>query len=208
MNRVIRTAAVIAAASVLLCSAAVLRAETAPEPSIVSNSWQLSFKYSFPRVIAVRLPDENKPQLYWYVTYTVTNETGADQLFIPDMVMLTDHGDLMTANEHISPVVFRAIKNYVADPLLESPTQVIGKILQGPDNARTSVAIWPVPDHDVDMVRIFFGGLSGETHEVTDSTGQKHELHKTLMAEFDCPGDNTHVVQKPFIKKKQEWVVR
>lgn len=185
------------------------RAETAPEPDVVSGSWQLSVKYAAPRVISVRLPTEDHARLYWYMTYTVTNETGEDQMFIPDLWLLTDGGDLMQANRGVAPTVFKSIKTYLDNPLLESPTQIVGKILQGKDNARDGVAIWPVPDHDVDMLRIFFGGLSGEVHEVTDAnTGEKHLLRKTLMVEFQTPGDRAHLAGKPYLKKKQDWVVR
>jgi hypothetical protein len=185
------------------------RAETAPQPDVVSSSWQLSVQFATPRVISVRLPTEDHARFYWYMTYTVTNGTGEDQMFIPDIWLLTDGGDLMQANRGVAPTVFKAIKTYLDNPLLESPTQIVGKILQGKDNARDGVAIWPVPDHDVDMLRIFFGGLSGEVHEVADpNTGEKHLLRKTLMVEFQTPGDRAHLASKPYLKKKQDWVVR
>ncbi|QNN21416.1 hypothetical protein HED60_03720 [Planctomycetales bacterium ZRK34] len=184
-------------------------AETAPQPNVVSSAWQLSVKFDAPRVISYRLPSDDQPRLYLYMTYTVANETGEDQMFIPDLWLLTDGGDLLQANRGVAPSVFKAIKKYLDNPLLESPTQIVGKILQGKDNARDGVAIWPVPDHDVDMLRIFFGGLSGEVHEVTDAnTGEKHLLRKTLMVEYQAPGDRAHMAIKPFIKKKQDWVVR
>jgi len=184
-------------------------AGTAPEPDVVPSSWELHFQYAKPRIISVTPPGEKDPQLFWYVTYTVTNETGEDQLFIPEIWLLTDGGDLMQANRKVPPAVFRAVKDYLGNPLLESPTQIVGKILQGEDNARDGVAMWPVPGHDVDVMRIFFGGLSGETHEVKDpGTGETRVLRKTLMVEFHAPGDASHIRDKQYIKKSQDWVVR
>ncbi|MBI1369297.1 MAG: hypothetical protein GC162_11675 [Planctomycetes bacterium] len=181
----------------------------APEPDVVPSSWELGFKYHTPAVISVRLPGEDKPRLYWYMTYTVTNGTGEDQLFVPDAVLLTDAGDLMQANRSVPPTVFKAIKSHLDNPLLESPTQIIGKLLQGPDNAKDGVFIWELPNHDVDHLTFFIGGLSGETHEVKDeATGDVHLLRKTLMVEYQSPGDESHAEIKPFIKKGQDWVVR
>jgi hypothetical protein len=157
----------------------------------------------------VRLPGEDHPKLYYYMTYSVANRTGEDQLFVPDVWMFTDAGDLMQANRGVAPAVFRAIKQHAQNPLLEEPMKIVGKILQGKDNARDGVVMWQVPDHDVDSVRIFIGGLSGETHEITDpATGETKLLRKTLMLEYHSPGDRTHVRVKPFVLKDTQWVVR
>ena len=131
--------------------------------------------------------------------------------------------------------------------------------LQGEDNARESVAIWPAPKHDVNNISIFIGGLSGETHRMykvtdggdtplkpglfiavkrlNDENGKINSindsikninpdateadlkkvaqveklpvvLRKTLMLQYHTPGDETHTGVKPFVFKKQEWVIR
>ena len=49
----------------------------------------------------------------------------------------------------------------------------VGRILQGEDNARESVVVWPASEHDVDAFEVFISGLSGETAVVMDPvTGQ------------------------------------
>src|SRR2546423_1628632 len=69
-----------------------------PEPSLIPTSWRLTIKYKHPAAIAVRLPGEGSPTMYWYFTYTVTNNTGADQTFVPEITLMTEAGDLIRAN--------------------------------------------------------------------------------------------------------------
>jgi len=180
-----------------------------PEPRIVTDSWALDFEHDKPAVIEVTPPGQQRSALYWYMTYTVRNGTGAEQLFIPDVWMMTDAGDLVQANRRIPPAVFKTIKKRERNPLLESPVAVVGRLLQGEDNARDGVVIWKVPEHDVDVVRIFFAGLSGETHQVTDPvTGDQRLLRKTLMITYGTPGDAAHQALKPFVFEDERWIVR
>ena len=180
-----------------------------PEPNIVQSSWQLDVKYDHPRVINVRLPGQTTTTVYWFVTYTVTNNSGADQNFIPELTLLTDAGDLVRGNRNIPPTVFRQLKEELKNPLLRGPSEVVGKILQGPDNAIDGIAIWQMPDHDVDSVTLFFGGLSGETHKVENPvTNETTLLRRTLKMEYQTPGSLERQSRKPWIFKGQEWVVR
>lgn len=199
-----------AAAGALLVLALIgSKAGAYPEPQVVSGSWQLDYEIEKPQTISVQLPDRDEPTLYWYMPYTVINETGEDRLFVPDVWLMSDAGDLMQGNRKVPPEVFRAIKKREDDPLLMSPVDVVGRLLQGEDHARQSVVIWRVPEHDVDMVRIFFGGLSGETHEVQDpQTGETRLLRKTLMIEYKTPGDAAHRARQPFIHRETRWVIR
>lgn len=183
--------------------------ERAPEPDIVPSSWELDFNHSKPSVISVTLPGEDEKQHYWYLTYTVTNRTDSDQYFVPEFTMVTDAGDVIDANRRIAPYVVKAIQNYEGNPLLERPTAIIGRLLQGEDNARDGVAIWRMPDHNVRNVRIFVAGLSGELHVIEDpSTGEERTLRKSRMIEYDLPGSGEHMRRKEFIHRESEWVVR
>ncbi len=151
-----------------LASAAWLSTAVAdvPEPDIVTDQWQLDLSYRELNIIPIRRQLEAEPQYFYYMVFKVTNKTGSDRLFAPDIWMMTDAGDLMLSNSEVPSAVFRAIKARVKNPLLEAPSQVVGKLLQGSDNARESVAIWPAPKHDVNDIRVFVGGLSGETHRM------------------------------------------
>jgi hypothetical protein len=185
------------------------RAGAFPQPTLVPTSWQLDIKYNAPAAIAVRLPGETVPTLYWYFTYTVTNNTGAEQNFVPEIALLTDAGDLLSANRNIPPRVFSTVKKELRNPLLRSPTEVVGRVLQGPDYAVDGIAIWPMPLHDVDRVSIFFRGLSGEAYEVPDpKTDEVHLLRRTLMIEYQTPGSVERQPRKPWLFKDEKWVVR
>lgn len=180
-----------------------------PEPNVVTTSWQLEFKHEHPRAMQVRLPGEQDPRTYWYMVYTVTNNSGEEQNFVPVITLLSDAGDFVSAQKGIPPVVFTTLKQRLRNPLLTNPTQVVGRILQGADNAIDGVAIWSMPDHDVNHVSIFFEGLSGETHVIKDPrTGDDKLLRKTLHLQYDTPGSVERQPEKPWIFNDLRWVVR
>jgi hypothetical protein len=132
------------------------------EASVVPRGWQLDFTHDRPRTLAVTLAD-GSVRWFWYMAYKVVNNTGDDRLFIPEFTIATDAGDILTAGQNVPASVWPAVARKLNNALLESPSQIVGKILQGEDYARESVAVWPVPAHDVDEMSLFVGGISGET---------------------------------------------
>ena len=135
-------------------------AQAYPKPALVSEAWHLDFECDAPRTLAVT--DENgDTRWYWYLTYRVENNTGHDQLFIPEVTILTDHGQVVITDVDVPSKVFQKIKQQLRHPLLERPSKIIGKILQGPDHAKDGVAIWAVSQEDVDAFTLFFSGISG-----------------------------------------------
>jgi len=181
----------------------------APEPRLVSPSWQFEFDYEKPRLILVDLPGKVEKQYYWYLPYTVTNRTGEDRLFIPAVAVMSNTGKIMTAGRKVSPAVFRAIKRHERNPLLQSPVDAIGKLLQGEDNAKDSVAIWPASEGDVDRYDLFIGGLSGETVVVKNpETDEMVVLRKSLHLRFVTPGTPAELIGQPIEKVDEEWVMR
>lgn len=179
-----------------------------PQPRIVTDSWQLDFDYEMPRVITVATEPGQPPRTFWYLPYTVTNDTGADQMFIPDVRILTNTGELITAGRDVPPVVFKAIEAEQRNPLLVSPIEVIGRLLQGEDNAKDSVAVWAAPEADVDAVTVLIKGLSGETTVVKNpETGEDVVLRKTLKLEFATPG-GTAPGTRPVRFLDSDWVMQ
>ena len=184
-------------------------AEGYPEPKIVQDTWQMDVTYGEPKMISVGLPGEQGKRLYGYITYTVTNRTGADQLFVPEFLVVTDAGDVIEGNRGVNPAVYRAIAARERNPLMQEPASAVGRLLQGKDQARDSVVIWEIPSHDVDEVRVYFAGLSGETHIVADPAGGEDKvLRKNLMLVYDTPGDASHRSDVPYNLKSASWVVR
>lgn len=190
-------------------TASLAEVERAPRPSIVPQSWELDFNYNTPRLISVRLPGEDRVQHYWYMTYTVTNRTGDERYFVPEFTMVTDGGDILGANRSIPPRVVQAIQSREGNPLLERPIDVVGRLLQGEDNARDSMAIWRMPEENVRHARIFVAGLSGEIHILADpETEEEITLRKTLMLEYRLPGSGEHMTRKAFRFEEEDWVMR
>ena len=201
------------------------KASTYPKPLTVPIQWQLEVELGDLRPIAVRLPDKKQDQVFWYLRYTVTNRSGEDRAFVPEVILYTDTGETIRSGKQTPMVVFDKIKALYNDPLMKTPTAMTGKLLQGEDNAKSSVAIWPDFDPNAGKVNIFFGGLSGETVSVNlpapitvvepDWRGQEHTvtkdkllLVKTLELQYDIPGEKAarrHLAPR-FVK--QQWVMR
>ena len=183
-------------------------ASAAPEPKIVPSAYQLDFKYNKPLAVALKT-DKGDIQWFWYLKYTVTNHTGKDQLYIPDVAVSYDDGAIVQAGKDIPASVFKIIKHKEQNPLLQSPLQVVGKMLQGEDFAKTSVVIWPHFGPHVKEMRIFFSGLSGETTQI-QVKDQKEPilLRKTRMLIYEVPGTNTHPQDQVIKPKADTWIMR
>lgn len=138
-------------------------AQTAPQPNEAQVAWQLEIDYQTPQPILVKLPGESRPRLYWYMLFTVTNRTGEDRIFAPEIVLYTQTGKMVRAGEGVNPVAFDHIKRLHNNPLLTDLIGMTGKLLQGQDNAKDGVAIFRDFDPEAAQFDIFFGGLSGET---------------------------------------------
>jgi len=185
--------ALIACLVLALISAAALswnqQATAAPRPQIVSTSWNLDFEFDMPSPIAVKGVD-GQVRWYWYITYTVSNNSGSERDFVPEFTVANDRGQIITAGRGVPSVVFVKIKELLGDPLLESPVEVVGRLLQGDDFAKRSVIVWPASYQDVDELRVFVSGLSGETAKFPNPlTGEPVFVRRTRMMTFATPGD-------------------
>jgi hypothetical protein len=197
----------------------------APEPSQVPFSWELDFEYKTPQAIRIQLPGEKSPKTFWYMVYTVTNHTGADQTFVPEFVLYTQTGQLLRSGTGVPFTAYEQIKKTVNNPLLQESTAVIGKLLQGNDNAKTSVAIWPDFDQQAGVFDVFVGGLSGEMTEITlpeaievtqtDVSGKQNKvaktsmvLNKTLDLCYSVPGEASNRANVTPSLTQKSWVMR
>jgi hypothetical protein len=198
-----------------------------PKPSVVPVSWDLDFKAQELRSIMVTLPGEAKPKKFWYLQYTIINNTKADQVFVPEMVIYTDTGQVLDAGNKVPTPVFTAIQKRVNNPLLMESVGITGKILQGEDNAKDGVAIWRDIDPEARAFDIFIGGLSGERVKVETPTGAEAPktlgepttsapttqggyvfLSKTLQYHYTLPGDPTKRDSNMPKLESTDWVMR
>jgi len=179
-----------------------------PTPDPLDGDWRFDFNFEPPDQIAVPTLDGTR-RAFWYMTYTVTNDTGAERIFLPEITIATDQGDIVTAGAEVPVAVFNAIKDREENPLLESAVSITGRILQGEDHARDGVAIWPVFEHDVDHMDIFVAGLSGETHVVRNPvTDEKVIMLRTLLIRCELPGTPPPGATEKVSDVSTQWVVR
>lgn len=190
-----------------------------PVAPVVPEAWLLDFKYRDIRKITVDIPGEGRKSFY-YMVYTVTNNTGQDIYFKPEFTIVTDKFEVIPALLDVDPAVFKAIERLYKPlyPWLEHPVRIIGPILQGRDNARDSVAIWPDPGGDIKSFDVYIAGLSGEITKVknplykkdsTDKSGPEYfVLRRTLKIHYILLSDTQKNGRREIIKKDESWVMR
>ncbi len=209
-------------------------ASAAPVPSLAPKSWELKFEYSDPQTITVQLPGEDKPKTYWYVLYTVTNNAGREVQFLPKFDLMTNKMQVIRGDPGVHPNVFQAIKQLHrrTHPFLVEPVKVMGRLLQGPDNAKSSVAIFPQFSVRANRFTIFVAGLSGETVLVENPNYQRGQpeyettklpngaeitkpvnpkfftLRKTLALRYILPGDEQTRATAQVGRLGKEWIMR
>ena len=172
------------AALTVLAAAGPVRAY--PTPAVVPYRWEVHFRPGDLRLYVD--PLEGRP--YWYFAYTVTNRTGADQIWAPTLVLFTDAGEILASGEGVSGRVEEGIRDLLRNPLLETQNEVIGDLLQGREFAKDGLAVWPARELDVNEISLFVGGLSGETASVRNPlTGENLILRKTLQRDYLIRGD-------------------
>ncbi|MFH0980225.1 MAG: hypothetical protein V2A79_01635 [Planctomycetota bacterium] len=193
----------------------------APQPGLVRLSWELEFEFYDPARIAVTLPGDKVPTTFWYMIYTVTNQSGREVDFYPQFDLVTDTLRVVHGGDHVSPTVFDAIRERHRKqlPFLVPPLKASGKLLQGTDNARASVAIFRDFDPEASQFTIYAAGLSGEVVRVpnpafdaarpqAEQNLQFFTLRKTLAIRYDIPGDLKTRKQAAPIRTGREWVMR
>ncbi|MFO0973838.1 MAG: hypothetical protein U1A27_10425 [Phycisphaerae bacterium] len=244
MNRQLCRHALLLVAASLLLPCAVGRAQ--PRPSITPVRWELTFQpFDLQQIsVATRGGTRN----FWYLPYRVVNNSGDDVDFLPLIervgeidselppdaaVRRPDVAARMIVQPAIiggDPAIFRAIKQRLSrtHPLLLSPIEVIGRIRQGLDNARESVAIFEELDPRVNRFTLYVGGLSGERQILpnplfrarsappagsdgaaeTPAQAQVFVVQKTLALPYTLPGDvNTRRYAVPALGRL-DWVMR
>jgi hypothetical protein len=217
MTRILRSLTVATALAALSGVVAL----AVPKPSPFPKSWELKFRCDAPKRIMVTLPDRKTPQAFWYMTFTVANETNDEQQFLPTFDLLAADGSILRSDRGVPTAVFDAIKAREKDKFLEPLTKITGRLLRGADQARDGVAIWPEPDRKMGKFSVFVAGLCGECefYRVVNGEYEKVEkiemdadgkpkeelilLRKTLQLNYEAAGDTDKA--EPL---GQEWVMR
>ena len=185
-----------------------------PKPSPFPVAWELTFEHGEPRRVVVPGPN-GVPRAYWYMTYSVTNKSDREQVFLPRFELLTREGKVVESDRNIPAAVFAKIKQREGNQFLEPFTSIGGTLRVGEDEAKDGVAIWEEPLLRMGDFTIFVSGLSGETITMKDSSGAEVKgvdgkpiiLRKTLQLDYSLPGDERadDALVKPV---GEQWVMR
>ncbi|MHC4063725.1 MAG: hypothetical protein ACYSUI_04395 [Planctomycetota bacterium] len=193
----------------------------APEPSLSPQSWELDFEFRDPTRITLTLPGDSQPTTFWYLLYSVTNNTGDEIEFYPSFHLVTDTLQVVEGGSNISPRVYEAIRarHKKEHPFMVDPPAVFGLLKQGEDNRLTSAAVFRNFDPEASHFTIYVGGLSGELARLSnpafdplkaesDKNSRSFVLRKTLAIEYDLPGDSRTRARAVPTRVKRDWVMR
>jgi hypothetical protein len=195
--------------------------QAAPKPDKASKTWQLDCHFYDPERMVITLPGDSEPTTFWYLLYTVTNDTGQDVDFYPAFELVTNTCQVVRGGDRIHPLVVDAIRvrhkkqyTFFVDPL-----KATGRLLQGEDNARTSAAVFRNFDPAADRFTIYAAGLSGEVVRLrnpafdadapeSETNSRFFTLRKSLGITYDLPGDPKTRKLATATRVKMEWVMR
>ncbi len=193
----------------------------APMPKIASATWQLDFAFDDPQRITLKGPGDSEPATYWYVLFSVTNNTGRDLHYYPSFRLVTDALQVVEGGADIAPHVYGAIfdRHRSQSPYITEPSRITGALLQGEENARTSVAVFRMFDANASKFTIYVSGLSGDVERVSnpdfdltrpesDANIRFFMLRRTLAIDYGLPGDAEARFKATPMRRSRRWVMR
>lgn len=190
-----------------------------PEPAVVQgpDQWTLDMTFEHPQQITVKLSGRPRPQRFWYLIATITNNAGHDVDFYPRFELMTDQFQIIQAQKQVPNEVFGKIKlrHQSKYPFLESLERTRNRVLQGPDYTKDIAIIWPDFDPQVKSVKIFLTGLSNETAAIAHPVArdENHKplrvvLAKTLELSYAIGGSPARRDNSQMSFKNKRWVMR
>lgn len=180
----------------------------APEPEAVPRRWQLRFQPGDLRVAVIETPGAG-PRSYLYMTYKVVNNSGDDRDFSPWFELATDNGQIVRAGRDVPHAVVQELLRKVDNPFLQDDLSIQGRLLQGEENAREGLVVWPVADMTAGEYTVFAMGFSGETKTVIKpDSGKEHVLRKALMLVHEGTGRLDPTTGRPLHRKAERWILR
>jgi hypothetical protein len=195
-------------------------AQAYPKPSAYPVSWELKFEYQTPKRIVIQQAGADKPQAYWYMTYTVTNLGHSGVNFLPVFEMMTEDGTVTRSDKDIPQVVYDEIRVRERDKHIETVNQIAGTVRTGEDQARDGMAVWPEPKDFGGRFQIFVSGLSGEGQILKDDKGNRVEhtnkdgkkepvvLWKTFRIQYQLFGEDRRPGHENVERLAEEWIMR
>ena len=158
--------------------------------------WALDFKHTDLRYVTVGA------KVYAYMTYEVTNKSGAERKFFPIFRVETETQQItyaMAAPEVAAAVRAKQRHNYL------DVDQISVAIADG--ETRIGVAIFRDLDPEADRVKVYVTGLT-DNYRYQDEDNRKGFQRMMWKIEWYRPGDAANRVQSPVQTVADEWYWR
>jgi len=196
-------------------------AVAAPKSESLATAWRLDVKFHDPQRVTLRFPGDQHPSTFWYMLYQVTNNTGQEVGFYPSFRLVTDTLQVVVGGADIPPSVYDAItaRHKGEFPFLAPPARVTGRLLQGEENARASVAVFRPFDREANSFTVYASGFSGEIQrspnpafdtkqKESESNPRSFILRRTLAIIYALPGAPEKRWWAKPVRRTREWVMR
>ena len=87
---------------------------------------------------------------------------------------------------------------------------IIGQLLQGKENSKEGIVIWPADELDMDQLVVYGAGFSGETTTVEKPFGKDRVvLRKTYIVKYRISGDMSKMIGKEIERAEPgRWIMR
>ncbi len=183
-------------------------AAAAPEPDPVPRRWELQVDPGELRLVTVDVPNVGERK-FFYLTFKVTNNSGQDMLFAPSFQLSDGDGNVVRSGHDVPQSVTQRLLAETQNPFIMDQIGVIGELLQGGENAKDALVIWPAGALNPSQITVYAAGFSGETKTVTSPDGkEKFVLRKTLRLDYKAPGDLSGVAGQAFPLTERSWIMR
>jgi hypothetical protein len=173
--------------------------------------WVLDISFKPIRIKTVEIPGKGRRQIH-YLYYKVVNRTGAPRMFVPQFIMVNEHGQRFEDSVVPEAIPLIRAREDQSIPLLGAVTTV-GMIPPSAkpdvDDAVLGVAVWDRWDPRSDRFSIYVRGLSDGYKESPPASGGKPVAkYKTLRIDFIRRGDERNINEKEiqFAEPPYEWV--
>ncbi len=191
--------------SLLALLALACLASAYPVPSGTPFRWEFQFKAGDFRLYV----DQETNEAYWWMHYTVTNRTKRDRIWAPKFTLFTDVGEILESGKGVPSTITSRIKDLLGNELIETQNEIIGDLLQGIENARDGLVIWPALVLQVNEITMFISGVSGETIRVRNPiTSEQVILYKSIQRDYLIPGDALARGSRPIELSSEKWILR
>jgi len=197
-----------AALGIALFAAANHEVRAAPEPEAVPRRWELKLDAGPLRVLTAEVKDKGR-RTFFAFTYEVTNNSGQDIYFAPNFELVTDKGEMLRSGRGVPREVIDEILASLGNPELLDEIRIQDNLLQGPENARSGLVVWPCNDLKCDEVTIYAAGFSGESKTVRrPDNGEEVVLRKTRMLRHIVRGELDAASWQELERTEDRWILR